>query len=122
MIYTNQRRKQLNKALFLKLKNPLEETITDGGLHLFYKQLPPGTEEVMSEDGLKRNIPANVLPWNAVLPIFVEIERDGQKAYMVNYVNRSQQSISMALSAMEKHTVYLIPGLVLEKGVDYGRD
>lgn len=122
MIYTNQRRKQLNKALFLKLKNPLEETITDGGLHLFYKQLPPGTEEVMSEDGLKRNIPANVLPWNAVLPIFVEIERDGQKAYMVNYVNRSQQSIAMALSAMEKHTVYLIPGLVLEKGVDYGRD
>lgn len=122
MIYTNQRRKQLNKALFLKLKNPLEETITDGDLHLFYKQLPPGAEEVMSEDGLKRNIPANVLPWNAVLPIFVEIERDGRKAYMVNYVNRSQQSIAMALSAMEKHTVYLIPGLVLEKGVDYGRD
>lgn len=122
MIYTNQRRKQLNKALFLKLKNPLEETITDGDLHLFYKQLPPGAEEVMSEDGLKRNIPANVLPWNAVLPVFVEIERDGRKVYMVNYVNRSQQSIAMALSAMEKHTVYLIPGLVLEKGVDYGRD
>lgn len=122
MIYTNQRRKQLNKALFLKLKNPLEETITDGDLRLFYTQLPPGAEEVMSEDGLKRNIPANVLPWNAVLPVFVEIERDGRKVYMVNYVNRSQQSIAMALSAMEKHTVYLIPGLVLEKGVDYGRD
>lgn len=122
MIYTNQRRKQLNKALFLKLKNPLEETITDGDLHLFYTHLPPCAEEVMSEDGLKRNIPANVLPWNAVLPVFVEIERDGRKVYMVNYVNRSQQSIAMALSAMEKHTVYLIPGLVLEKGVDYGRD
>lgn len=122
MIYTNQRRKQLNKALFLKLKNPLEETITDGDIHLFYTRLPDGAEEVLSEDGLKRNIPSNVLPWNAVLPVFVDMVRDGQKVYMVNYVNRSQQSINMALSAMEKHSVYLIPGLVLEKGVDYGRD
>lgn len=36
MIYTNQRRRELNKALFSKLQNPLITTLAEEGTHTFF--------------------------------------------------------------------------------------
>lgn len=112
MIYTNQRRRELNKALFSKLQNPLIETFAEeGNPHLFIRQLPEGAEEIISTDCLIRNVPNSPLPWNKVLPVFVPSELDGRKAWMVSYVNCSKGSIGMALEKMEANGMFYVPSL-----------
>lgn len=66
-----------------------------------------------------RNVPRGVLPWNQVMPVFIPAMYNGKKAYLVNYVNNSQKSIQTALEKLNTCGMYYIPGMTLEKGVDY---
>lgn len=121
MIYTNQRRRELNKALFSKLQNPLITTLAEeGDSHIFLEHLPKDAEEIPTDDCLMRNVPRGVLPWNQVMPVFIPAMYNGKKAYLVNYVNNSQKSIQTALEKLNTCGMYYIPGMTLEKGVDYG--
>lgn len=120
MIYTNQRRRELNKALFSKLQNPLIAILSEeGDSHIFLGHLPENAEEISTDNCLIRNVPRGVLPWNQVMPVFIPALFKGKKAYLVNYVNNSNKSIQMALEKLDTCGMYYVPGMKLEKGVDY---
>ena len=53
------------------------------------------------------------------MPVFIPAMYNGKKAYLVNYVNNSQKSIQTALEKLNTCGMYYIPGMTLEKGVDY---
>lgn len=122
MYYTNQRRRELNKALFIKLQNPLLENFAEeGDPHMILEKLPLNAEEVISEDCLVRNIPFSPIPWNKVMPVFFPVNYNGRKGYMAAFVNRSDKSIRAALEKLNSCGLYYISGMTLEKGADYGR-
>lgn len=121
MFYTNQRRRELNKALFFKLQNPLLATATEDGVHLFLERLPEEAEEMTSEIALRQNVPHCALPWNQVMPVFMPVNNRGKKGYLAGYVNDSEESICAASEKISSCGLYYIPGLTLVKGVDYGR-
>lgn len=120
MIYTNQRRRELNHALISKLQNPLISTLSEeGDAHIFLEHLPQDAEKILTDDCLIRNVPRGVLPWNQVLPVFIPSDFGGKKAYLVNYVNGSKESIRLALEKLDSCGIFYVPGMKLEKGVDY---
>lgn len=122
MIYTNQKRRELNTALISKLPNPLVKiNAEEGDSHIFLDRIPKNAERIMTEDCLIRNIPGGVHPWNQVLPVFIPSIFRGEKMYLVGYVNDSKESIQSAIRKLESCGLYYVPGLKLKKGVDYER-
>lgn len=118
MIYTNRRRAELNKVLFILLQNPMLETINDGG-YMYLKELPPRAKRVEMLSDVKNEIKHTNMVWDCVVPVFIPVMRNGEKCYSVGYVNRSDESLRMAAEKMVSNGMYFIPGMKLEKGVDY---
>lgn len=116
MIYTNQRKRELNAALLSKLNNPETEEGGDG-LHVCLSHLPGGAEELDTPGKLEKAVPECVRPWNRVLPVFIS-ERSG---FLVAYVNCSPDSMRMAAEKMSTHRVYYVPGLEIGKEAAHGR-
>lgn len=118
MEYTNQKRKELNRAFISKLNNPQIE-MDEGGTHLFLLNLPTSAEEVESAREIIRNIPRSAFPWNNVLPILMKTNTSGVNKYLIGYVNSSDKSIECAVKKVGEGKVYYIPGFTLKKGTDY---
>lgn len=116
MIYTNQRKRELNAALLSKLNNPESKKNSDG-LYLFLTKLPDRAEELDTPGKLERAVPECVRPWNRVVPIFISMG----ELYLVAYVNRSTDSMRMAEEKMSIHRVYYVPGLTIGKEAGDGR-
>lgn len=116
MIYTNQKKRELNKALMSKLDlGQYKET--GGGIYLYVGQLPKGCEEITSESHLRRIVPEDIRPWNNVIPIFIE---DNDKGWAVAYANCSESSIEKISEKLNAHRIYYLPGLAIRKGGNNG--
>lgn len=120
MIYTNQRRRELNAAFFSKSGYPEAKARKDGDF-AYLKRLPKGAEKAETVSAVERETPVCTRTWDAVLPVFIETEYEGERMYMLTYVNSSPGSIRMLTERMARSSVYFIPGFTLEKGADYGR-
>lgn len=117
MIYTNQRKRELNEALLSKLKNPQTKKTDGDDTHVYLPQLPPGAEEMEIPEKLEKAVPVCVRPWDNVLPVFIDMGH----SFLVAFVNRSSDSMRMAEERMANHKMYYIPELTIRKGEDYGR-
>ena len=118
MTYTQRRRTELNKALFIRLQDPMLETINDGA-YIYLKELPPHAERVEMLSDVKNEINYTHMVWDCVVPVFIPVMRNAVKCYSVGFVNRSDESLRMAAEKMSSNGLYYIPGMKLEKGVDY---
>ncbi len=117
MTYTSKKRKELNEAFLRKMKGIQGAHAEES--HLFIEALPNKAIEVGTLIVLKDEVPYNVFPWNAVLPVFVPLIMQGRRIYLVNYVNRSAESMKQAAEKLEERGLYYIPGLTMEKGEEY---
>lgn len=116
MIYTSQRKKELNAALLSRLGLP---EIEDGDmLHVRLSRIPGNAVEIDVPNTLEKAVPFCTRPWDEVLPVFIS-GTDGHP--LVAFVNCSRDSIDLAIEKMETRKIYYIPGLTIRKGVDYGR-
>lgn len=120
MTYTIRRRTELNKALIHRLQNPTIKIITDG-TYIYLQNLPSGAERVEMLSDLKSEINFTHMVWDCVAPVFMPTTRNGEKFFAVGYVNRSDESLRKAAEKIASNGMYYIPGLSLEKGVDYER-
>ena len=118
MTYTQRRRTELNKALLNRLQNPKNEMINDG-TYIYLKELPPGAERVEMLSDVRNEISYTPMPWDCVVPVFIPVMLNGEKSYSVGYVNRSDESARMAAEKMASNGMYYVPGMKLQKGVDY---
>lgn len=118
MTYTNRRRIELNKAFMNRLHNPKNEMINDGA-YIYLKELPPGVKRVEMVSDVKNEISYTHMSWDCVIPVFIPVMLNGEKSYSVSYVNRSDSSLTMAAEKIASNGMYYIPGMKLEKGVDY---
>ncbi len=118
MTYTNRRRTELNRALIFRLQNPLTE-MTNDGTYIYLKELPPRAVKVEMLSDVKNEINYTPMVWDCVVPVFIPVTRNGVKYYSVGYVNRSEESLRMGAEKLASNGMYFIPGLNLEKGVDY---
>ena len=86
---------------------------------MYLKELPPRAERVEMLSDVKNEIKHTNMVWDCVVPVFIPVMRNGEKCYSVGYVNRSDESLRMAAEKMVSNGMYFIPGMKLEKGVDY---
>ena len=121
MIYTFQKRKELNEAFVAELKKRLGEELIPGAktgkgipvLHL--SKIPNGAERVFSIADLVYKIPHQVKPWDEVVPVIHRVKENGtETTYEVGYVNCSPGSINMATERIANGAMWIMPGMTLK--------
>ena len=121
MIYTFQKRKELNEAFVAELKKRLGEELIPGTktgkgipvLHL--SKIPDGAERVFSIADLVYKIPHQVKPWDEVVPVIHRVKENGtETTYEVGYVNCSPGSINMATERIANGAMWIMPGMTLK--------
>lgn len=121
MIYTFQKRKELNEAFIAKLKTRLggeliPETKTGKGIPILYlSKIPDGAERVFSIADLMYKIPHQVRPWDEVVPVILRVKENGKETtYEVGYVNCSPGSINIATERIANGAMWIMPGMTLK--------
>ena len=121
MIYTFQKRKELNEAFIAELKKRLgeeliPETKTGKGIPVLYlSKIPNGAERVFSIADLVYKIPHQVKPWDEVVPVIHRVKENGtETTYEVGYVNCSPGSINMATERIANGAMWIMPGMTLK--------
>lgn len=118
MIYTYQRRKEMNEVLLAKLKID-NAKIERGVPYLYIAHLPESTERVNSIADLLFKLSQKAKPWDEVIPVFIKMQQEETVSYQVNYVNSSPGSIAMATEKIKLGDMWMIPELILKRGVDF---
>lgn len=121
MIYTFQKRKELNEAFIAELKKRLgeeliPETKTEKGIPVLHlSKIPNGAERVFSIADLVYKIPHQVKPWDEVVPVIHRVKENGtETTYEVGYVNCSPGSINMATERIANGAMWIMPGMTLK--------
>ena len=121
MIYTFQKRKELNEAFVAELKKRLGEELIPGtktgkGIPILYlSKIPDGAERVFSIADLVYKIPHQVKPWDEVVPVIHRVKENGtETTYEVGYVNCSPGSINMATERIANGAMWIMPGMTLK--------
>lgn len=115
MIYTFQRRRELNSEFmgrYFSLKSYEEKS---GIPYLYVSELPTGAMQADSIRDL--NVPQCSRPWNHVVPVFIRTlivngeNGESSELYIVSYVNCSNPSLTMAADYIASGRLYYIPGV-----------
>lgn len=120
MIYTEQKRKELNEAFCCHFLDHHFNTNKNGSVRAIrINELLPGTRRVESITELRDMVPVHSKPWKSVVPVFIEskqMDEDGRSLltdYRVNYVNCSEQSLEQASEYILSGKLYFIPELII---------
>ena len=117
MVYSYQKRKELNEA-FMALYPQIEVDYKRDGVPVIHTEnLPSVVAPVESLHTLKELIPETAFPWKVVLPVMYKIKKLNEEGefvdlYEISYANCLPKSMELAESRIDKGNLWMFPDLI----------